>query len=214
MRNRSTANLNSSPASTAGSGCRPKWSWKLPPPSQVALICCTLLALQVLVLYLQGRPWWCKCGEASLWVGSAFSSHTSQHLFDPYSITHLLHGVLFFLILWLVLPSVTLAWRFVMAIGIEVVWEVVENTNFIIERYRSATISLDYMGDSIANSVADVGCCAIGFAIARWIGWQTSIVVFVLVELLMLFWIRDNIMLNVIMLLYPFEAIKDWQFAQ
>ena len=177
------------------------------------LICLALPVLLAVILHWQGRPWWCKCGELNLWVGSAFSNHTSQHILDPYSFSHVLHGVLFFLLLWVALPSVVPAWRFTMAVGLEVVWEIIENSTFIIERYRSATISLDYMGDSIANSISDVGCCALGFVLARWIGWKASIAVFVLVELFMLFWIRDNITLNVVMLLHPVEAIKNWQLA-
>jgi hypothetical protein len=164
-------------------------------------------------LRLQGRPWWCACGRWYLWVGDIWSAHNSQHLLDPYSFSHLLHGVVFCgLIFWL-FRRLSGDWKFVLAAGAEALWEMAENSQFIIERYRAATISLGYSGDSILNSFGDLLCCSLGYLAAHYLGWRRSILLFVLVEVGMLFWVRDNLTLNVLMLLYPIDAIKAWQFG-
>lgn len=171
-------------------------------------------ALMAAVLYFMGRVWWCKLGDYSVYVHEAWnSSHTSQHLFDPYSFTHVLHGVIFFWLTGLVLPKLAVAWRFLIAVFAEAGWEVLENTNFIIEKYRENTASLDYVGDSIANSVGDVIACAAGFWIAVVFGWWRSLVFFVLTELILLWWIRDSLLLNIVMLVYPQEGIRQWQMS-
>src|SRR5215207_3730237 len=113
------------------------------------------------VLNFQGRVWWCQAGDLSPWSWQVLSQNNSQHLIDPYSFTHILHGVLEFWLIGLLFRKVPLAWRFVIAIFIEGSWEVVENTNYIINRYREATISLNYFGDSVANSLSDMTCCGI-----------------------------------------------------
>ncbi len=161
----------------------------------------------------QGRVWLCACGQMKMWAGDIWSSHNSQHVFDPYSFTHILHGVVFFWVLvWLFKPY-SYAWRLTLAILLESIWEVAENTPFIIQRYREATIGLGYEGDSILNSISDVLCCAAGFALARYLGWHLSIVFFVLIEVLLAITVRDNLSLNVLMLLCPIDAVKQWQMV-
>ena len=174
-------------------------------------VCAGIVLATVAALFLLGRVWWCAAGDAWPWSWQVLSRHNSQHLIDPYSFTHVLHGVLEFWLIGLIFRKVPLAWRFVIAIFIESSWEVVENTNFVINRYREATISLDYFGDSIANSLADIVCCAFGF----WIGYKLrfwwSLALFVAVELILLFSIRDSLLLNILMLLWPIDAVKQWQ---
>ena len=138
-------------------------------PYQTSTIAIFLLA-SIIALDLMGRVWWCEAGDYSPWSWIVNSRHNSQHLLDPYSFTHILHGILEFWLIGLVFRMLPLAWRFVVAIFIESSWEVVENTNYVINRYREATISLDYYGDSIANSLSDIVCCGIGCLIAYKIG--------------------------------------------
>jgi hypothetical protein len=137
--------------------------------------------------------------------------HNSQHFADPYSFTHVLHGVLLCGVLALVVRRLSWAWRFFLAVLLEAGWEMFENTEFVIQRYREATLALGYMGDSILNSLGDVVFCGMGFMIARHLGFWRSVVFCVLTECVLLFWIRDNLALNVIMLLWPIDAIKEWQ---
>ncbi|GAB4428986.1 MAG: DUF2585 family protein [Anaerolineae bacterium] len=172
-----------------------------------------MLVATVTILRQQGRLWICECGHIYLWVGDIWSSDNSQHLTDPYSFTHLLHGVVFFWALALLLPRVSLLWRFVIAIGLEAAWEVAENTEFIINRYREATASLGYNGDTIVNSLGDIAMCGLGFWLAWKIGWRWSLLLFVVVELVLTFWIRDSLLLSILMLVYPLDAIKTWQLG-
>lgn len=125
----------------------------------------------------------------------------------------MLHGVLFFALLSLVFPKIKLVWQLWIAVAIECLWEIVENSQFIIQRYRTVTIGLGYEGDSIANSLSDISCCALGFFIAYRLGLRRSAVFFVATEMLLLFWIRDNLTLNVLMLSFPIDAIKAWQMV-
>lgn len=173
----------------------------------------TALLAAVVILAFMGRIWWCKEGDLSPWSWDIWSTHNSQHFIDPYSITHLLHGVAEFWLIGLIFYKVPLAWRFVMAICLESTWEVVENTNMIIERYREATMSLDYFGDSILNSVADILCCGLGFWIAYKLRFWKSMTLFIVTEIILALTIRDSLILNVIMLLCPVESIKQWQMG-
>lgn len=169
-----------------------------------------ILTGAVIELRLQGRLWSCTCPKFLL-TGNAWSSETSQLFLDPYSFTHVAHGMMFAGLLVLVVSRVPPTWRFVIAIALESVWEIIENTNTVIERYRVATASLGYQGDSIINSLGDIFCCAIGFVIARQLGWRRSIIVFIAVELVLLVWIRDSLLLEIIMLIRPINAVKVWQ---
>ena len=163
------------------------------------------------VLMTQGRVWWCRSGDYAPWAWDIWSPHNSQHVIDPYSFTHILHGVLEFWLIGLVFWKVPLAWRFVIAVVIESSWEVVENTGYMINRYREETISLNYFGDSIINSLADIICCALGFLIAHKIRFWWSLALFLATEAILLLTIRDSLILNIVMLIYPLDAIKQWQ---
>ena len=182
------------------------------PMPSIASIAFTVV--MVLVLWGQGRIWWCKSGDLAIYINQAWgSSHTSQHLLDPYTFTHILHGVLFFWLTGLIFSKLSIQWRSSIAIFAEVAWEAFENSSFIIEKYRANTASLDYFGDSIMNSVGDVLACSLGFWIAYKVGWRRSLIFFVLTELSLLLWIRDSLLLNIIMLIYPLDAIKTWQLG-
>ena len=169
--------------------------------------------LAMLQLHFQGRVWWCKWDAPyDLWSSDAWGTHNSQHLFDPYVFTHVLHGFLFFWILTAILRQrVSLKWLLFFAVLVESAWEVLENTNMVIERYRTATLALDYYGDSVFNSFGDIIACAAGFIIARKLGLWLSLALFILIEILLILWIHDSLLINIIMLIHPVEAIKDFQ---
>ena len=170
--------------------------------------------VMALVLFGQGRILWCKSGDWAIYINQAWgSSHTSQHLFDPYTFTHILHGVLFFWIIGLAFKKLSVGWRVFIATVAEAAWEVFENSSFIIEKYRENTASLDYFGDSIMNSVGDVLACAFGFWIAYKVGWWRSLVFFIVVEIALLVCIKDSLLLNILMLIYPLDGIKHWQMS-
>lgn len=171
----------------------------------------TILILMIVVLRAEGRIWWCELGDYAPYVNDAWSRHTSQHLFDPYSFTHILHGVLFCGLIALVFRKLASAWRFVVAVLAESAWEVLENSNQIIGHYRANTASLEYFGDSVFNSVGDVLACGLGFWIAYKLGWLRSIIFFLLTEIALIFWIHDSLLINILMLVYPVEWIKNWQ---
>jgi hypothetical protein len=173
-----------------------------------------ILGLAVFLLRHEGRDWWCVCGRPDVWSGDVNSSHNSQHFLDPYSFTHIFHGFLFCGLLAWLFPRVDASWRLAAAVAVEVAWEVFENSAFVIERYRAGTASLGYQGDTVANSLGDILSCAAGFAIARRIGVRWSVALFIATEAILLFWIRDNLSLNVLMLIYPVQAVKAWQLGQ
>lgn len=168
-----------------------------------------------LLLARQGQPLWCACGGISPLSLDIWSRHNSQHLVDPYSATHVLHGLAFYGLLWLVTARGRLAlpWRFAAAVLLESAWELLENSEAVIRRYREATISLDYFGDSVANSLSDVAMCAAGFAIAARLRPPWAAALFVATELLLLATIRDSLVLNVIMLVAPLPGVKEWQMG-
>jgi hypothetical protein len=163
------------------------------------------------ILWLMGRPPICRCGKIEWWVNSAASSKTSQMLFDWYSPSHVVHGILFFTVLWLVARKLPIERRFQIAMFVEVAWEVIENSPAIINRYRQATVSLGYTGDSIINSMSDIVMMAVGFWLARKLPLWATVVLAILLELVPLVMIRDNLTLNIWMLLWPNAAIRHWQ---
>lgn len=178
---------------------------------KAVLIYVALFGAMVTLLRSMGRQWWCHCGQLTPWSWDIWSSHNSQHLIDPYFFTHVLHGVIFFWCLRPLASRLSPTTRFRIALLIEAGWEILENSPVIIDRYRAATISLDYFGDSIANSVFDLIACGLGYLIASSLRWYWSLLLFAIVELTLLFTIRDTLILNVIMLVYPIEAMKTWQ---
>jgi hypothetical protein len=167
----------------------------------------------MVLLRSQGRLWLCSCGYLLLWSGDPWSSDNSQHLLDPYSFTHLLHGFLLCGLLALAVPRLSVAWRLWLAVSIEAVWELIENSEFVIRRYRQETAALGYHGDTIVNSLGDILVCGLGFMLALQLGFRRAFAVFALTEVTLAILIRDNLTLNVVMLIYPIEAIKEWQAA-
>ena len=165
------------------------------------------------VLYGMGRVPICTCGYVKIWHGQTMSSENSQHLMDWYTPSHLLHGIIFYGALWLVARRMALGWRLVIATMVEAAWEILENTSAVIERYREVTISLDYFGDSVVNSVVDILGMIFGFWLARRLPVRVSVAIVVFFEILTAIVIRDGLALNVIMLLYPLDAILQWQGA-
>jgi len=172
-----------------------------------------ILAGHVTLLRLEGRLWWCACGRPDLWWGDIQSAHNSQHLLDPYSFTHVLHGLVLWGILSWVAPRLAVPWRLCAAVALEAVWEVVENTDLVIAHYRAATASLGYQGDTVANSLGDILSCTVGLLLARRLGPWVSLVLFVTLEVVLILWIRDSLLLQLVMLICPIEAIKHWQMG-
>jgi hypothetical protein len=170
-----------------------------------------IIAAAAIVSWLMGHPWICTCGTVKLWHGETVSSENSQHLIDWYTTSHLLHGLIFYFVLWLVARSWPQPVRFTLALAVEAGWEILENTPLIINRYREATISLDYYGDSVLNSVTDILAMVVGYFIAARAPVWVSVAIILVVEVWLAFAIRDNLTLNVLMLIYPLDAVRTWQ---
>lgn len=172
-----------------------------------------IIVLQALILHWLGRTPICTCGVVKLWHANPNSSENSQHIADWYTPSHIVHGFLFYFIAWLVMRRAPVAWRLIAATLVEAGWEVLENTDFIINRYREGTISLNYYGDSILNSVFDTLAMIFGFVLAWRLPVIASIALVLALEIAAAYVIRDNLALNIIMLLYPLETIRAWQSA-
>jgi uncharacterized protein DUF2585 len=172
-----------------------------------------IIAAAALALYLMGHPLICKCGYVKLWHFDVVSAENSQHLFDWYTPSHIIHGFIFFWLLWLLSKRVPLSFgaRLITAVAIEASWEVLENTDFAINRYREATIALDYYGDSVVNSVSDMAFMVLGFFMAAWLPVWLTVAVAVALELFIGAAIRDNLTLNVIMFVWPLDSVLHWQ---
>ena len=173
-----------------------------------------VLLLMIVLLRVEGRSFLCStCSQFAIWISDTCSSSTSQQLLDPYSFTHVLHGFLFFWLIALLFRRMAPAWQFWLALLLESVWEAFENTRFVIDHYRTETAALGYEGDTIVNSLGDLGCALAGFLLARQLGVRRSLIVFALVELILILWIHDSLLLQILMLVRPVEAIKSWQMC-
>jgi hypothetical protein len=177
------------------------------------LLALGIVVVQALALYWLGRTPICTCGFIKFWEGNAFSDGNSQHLSDWYTPSHVVHGFIFYFFAWAIFRKASIAWRFAFAVFLEAAWEVIENTSWIIEYYRGNTVSLNYYGDSIINSVMDVVWMALGFLIAWRVPVLASLALILALEGIAAYVIRDNLTLNVLMFIYPFESIKAWQTA-
>ena len=180
--------------------------------TQVCTITITSCIALAIALRLMGQPAWCSCGIKFMTL-HAWSSETSQHFFDPYSTSHMLHGMIFFALLVVLFPALRIAHRLYISLATEIAWELFENSTFIIERYRTATASLGYTGDSILNSVSDVLFMVLGFTLAYKLPWKWTLSIILVTELLMLFLYRDNLLLNIMMLVYPTDLLRNWQMG-
>jgi len=187
---------------------------KLDTPAATTALCAAVLATTALALSVMGQPLWCAGGEPWLWSGNVWSRHNSQHLFDPYTVSHLSHGILFALVLRVCCRGrrrYTIG--LVVATVLEAAWEVGENTDVVIRRYRETTMSLDYFGDSVANSLGDVLATMAGYMAVASLSTRTALIAFAVLEVTLALWIRDGLVLNVLMLMAPIEAIKRWQLG-
>ncbi len=177
----------------------------------VILLTVLVFAIAGAIEYFSGRSVLGPDGAFGWWDGNIWGSENSQRVADAYSFSHIIHGMAFYAFLWLVARKVPVKYRFVMALVMEAAWELFENSPFIINRYREATIAQGYVGDSILNSLSDIGMVAIGFLITRFSKVWVTVLLIIAMELGCLLWIRDNLTLNIIMLVAPSKTIMNWQ---
>lgn len=186
-------------------------------PAVSIALAVAMIALTAAILYAMGRTPICKCGYVEFWHGVVRDSGNSQHLTDWYTPSHVIHGFLFYLGAWIIGrlrgKALPLGVAFLLALGLEAAWEIAENTNMVIDRYRATNIALDYYGDSVINSVSDILFMALGFFLARTLPVWLTVVAAMLMEVFVGYWIHDNLALNIIMLIHPIEAINQWQSA-
>jgi len=174
----------------------------------------TILALAGALELAMGRKIWGISGQPGIWSGDINSPHNSQYLTDPYSFSHLTHGILLYGITWPFARKVSRPGRALIALALEATWEVFENTNMVIERYRAATISLHYYGDSVMNSMCDILTAVLGFILAAMLPTRVTLIGVIVLEVALALWIHDNLLLNVLMLIRPIQAIRTWQLAK
>lgn len=192
---------------------------RLAPDRLTVFVAVGIAVLAVGILLAMGRPPICECGYVKLWHGQINDAGNSQHIADWYTPSHIIHGMIFYLFGWLLFVKLGLGgaksarWGLPFAVLLEAAWEVVENTEFVINRFRSVTANFGYSGDSVLNSAADLGWMALGFFVALRLPWQLTLVLALIGELVAGYVVRDNLTLNVIMLLFPVEAIAEWQAA-
>lgn len=175
------------------------------------LIVILILAVQSFTLAAMGRLVICSCGQIKLWYPDASGPETSQHLTDWYTTSHFLHGLAFYAILRLLAPKAPFWLSLSLAVGLEAIWEIAENTPMVIDRYRQGALAEGYFGDSVVNSLADTVAAIVGFLFARTAPAWLSLVLFIAIELFLAYMIRDNLTLNIIQLIHPTEAVSRWQ---
>jgi hypothetical protein len=178
-----------------------------------AVAAAAVVAVAAVILASFGRVPICACGDVKLWHGVVMSAENSQHLSDWYTFSHVIHGFAFYGLLRVAARRTPIGFRLLAATALESSWEVFENTDAVINRYREVTIALDYYGDSILNSVSDIGAMTLGFLLAWRMAPRATLATAVALELFVGWFIRDNLTLNVLMLIYPFEAIRRWQLG-
>ncbi len=186
------------------------------PPARIARVIAAgavVIAVAALILLAMGRNLFYENGPFSLWSFDAWGPENSQQLFDPYSFTHVIHGILYYALLRLLAPGLPATTRGLLAVTIESGWEILENSPMVIDRYRTGTFALGYYGDSVINSVGDIIACAVGFTLAARLPTRGTAVVAIAIELVLLLWIRDNLTLNIVMLIHPVDAVKQWQLG-
>ena len=187
------------------------------PHRRATIAALVIIAITLAVLLAMGRPPICTCGYVALWYGDINASGNSQHLSDWYTPSHIIHGMLFYALGWFLFRKLGLGgkqaakWSFPLAVFIEAAWEILENTSWIIDRYRSVTVNWGYSGDSIINSMADIGWMSLGFFLALKLPVRVTVVLAIIMEVVAALVVRDNLTLNVIMLIWPFEFIREWQ---
>jgi len=184
---------------------------RAPTRGRIAVGAVAIAGLLALVLLAMGREPWCTCGRIALWHGVVDSAENSQHLFDWYSFTHLAHGFGLYALVTRLAPGASPGVRFLLAMAGEAAWEAIENTPFVIERYRAVTLARGYYGDSVVNALGDLATAALGFAFAARAPAALTVAAFVALEVFLAWAIRDNLTLNVVMLVFPIEAIEAWQ---
>lgn len=182
-------------------------------PSLDLALVCVLIATAGFLEWRMGRPMKYRYGPVRAWSGDIKSDQNSQQIADPYTFTHVIHGAAFYGLTHVVFGSASVGLRAIVAMALESSWEVYENTDTIVERYRAGTISLGYYGDSLINSLADIVACGFGFLLAWRLPRATTLGWVIAVEIMLAFWIRDNLTLNIIMLLHPFDVIRRWQMG-
>jgi Protein of unknown function (DUF2585) len=181
--------------------------WRVPTPAVI----CALFGLAALVLRLEGRRWWCRCGRLTPWTGDIWSEHNSQHLFDPYSFTHVEHGLILYMMFRPLARWVGPTHRLILAMAVETLWEIIENTPAVINNYRKAALARGYEGDSVANSLGDLAACGLGLLLARRLPARWSVALFIGMEVVLLAVYRDNLLLNITMQFIPIKAVEAWQ---
>lgn len=172
-----------------------------------------VLAITGIIEYAFGRSPLGPDGKFGWWDGNIWGNENSQRVADVYSFSHIIHGMAFYGLLWLVAPKLPVKYRFVLALVLEAGWELLENSPMIIDRYRATTIAQGYTGDSVLNSVSDIIMAGIGFLMAKFFKIWVTVALVIAMELGCLWWVRDNLTLNIVMLVYPLESLKAWQSA-
>jgi uncharacterized protein DUF2585 len=188
--------------------------WAAWPRWLCAAAAAAMLGAAAAAEFAMGRKLWGISGEPGIWSGNIRSSHNSQFMTDPYTFSHLTHGALLYGLMWLGARGLPRRARFVLAMALECAWEVFENTDLVIQRYRAETISLNYYGDSVMNSMCDILAAAAGFIVAALLPARATLIAVIALEIALALWIRDSLLLNVLMLVRPIQAVRTWQLAK